>query len=73
MLSWNIHLTSQECQDRLSEVFETMHQMIENGEAAELQKRFNLCHPVNASSAKDVAMFFEGQIQFVSDFIDNNQ
>lgn len=50
-----------------------MERMIEDDKTEGLQQSTNTCTPVDASSADDIAMFFEGQIQFISEFIDSNQ
>lgn len=50
-----------------------MHTMIQNGETAELQEQLQLCHPVDASSPSDIAMFIEGNIYYITKFIEDHQ
>lgn len=63
----------QDCALRIENAFEIMDYLIENDENEYLQERMNLCNPVDSSSDHDIAMFFEYNIAFISDYIDNNQ
>lgn len=62
-----------ECEYKVEEIFQTMHTMIQNGEAAELQEQLHLCNPIDASSPSDIAMFIEGHINYITRFIDDHQ
>lgn len=58
-----------ECDDAVKNAFDIMEYLIEE-EPEFFLKDFNLCHPINNTNSKDVAMFFENQIKFISDYVD---
>lgn len=72
-LSWNIHNVNDRCQDRVQALFAEMLRLIEAGESETLQEQLNVCDPIAADSENDIAMFMEGMIYAISEYVDTNQ
>lgn len=73
-LSWHLHsVGEQQCENRVQELFAHMLHLIETGDSAQLQQQLNVCDPIAADSPNDVAMFVEGIIYHIADFLETSQ
>lgn len=62
-----------QCHDRFQLAFEELDELLANNNGAEIQKLFSLCHPVDTTSAVDIASFYEYYVNFVINYLQLHQ
>ena len=72
-LDWNFFSNDRQCHDNVRAAFAEINRRIVAGEEDSLQNDLDLCHPVDTENPSDIALFYESLIQFITDFIDENQ
>lgn len=61
------------CRDQVLEAFQTIDQMVTEGDSEGLQDRLNLCFPVATENVQDVAQVFIYYLHYINQFINTYQ
>lgn len=67
------NLGNRDCRNRLQEAYETLNELVRNGEGEFISNRFNLCRPIDTDDEDDVAAFYELSVRAVIDYLNTYQ
>lgn len=62
-----------DCRDRLQEAYQSLEELISDGESEAIGTRFNLCEPLDTNNPDDVASLYELSVRAVTNYFEMYQ
>lgn len=67
------NLGEQDCRNRLRTAYQTLFELINEGDGERVSNLFNLCEPIDTDDEDDVAAFYELSVRAVINYINSYQ
>lgn len=67
------NMGERDCRNRLQEAYQTLNDLIREGETELIASRFNLCEPLDVNNLDDVASLYELSIRALTDYFETYQ
>lgn len=63
-------LADRDCRNRLQEAYETLQDLIDDGNSELIASRFNLCEPLDINNSDDIASLYELSVRSLINYLE---